>query len=75
MEVVYDPGHPLTPAETYITPQLFEDNHPLLPEYYGRVIHGLELTVNGMSRSGDPELSRYEAILAELKEKNYVNHC
>jgi hypothetical protein len=39
------------------------------------VIHGLELTVAGMSRSGDPELSHYEAILAELKEKCYVDHC
>ena len=75
MEVAYDPGHSLTPAQTYITPQLLEDAHPLLPEYYARVIHGLELTVNGMSRSGDPELSRYEAILAELKEDYYVNHC
>ena len=75
MEVVYGPGHPLTPAATYITPQLFADNHPLLGEYCNRVIHGLELTVNGLRRSGDPELQHYEAILAELKEKDYVNCC
>ena len=77
MEVIYDPGHSITPAETYITPQLLEDRHPLLPEYYERVLHGLELTVGGMRRTGDPEFSRYEAILAELKELEeqiYVNH-
>ena len=32
MEVVFDPGHGITPAETYITKQLLEDSHPLLPE-------------------------------------------
>ena len=68
MEVVYDPGHSITPAETYITPQLLEDNHPLLPEYYERAKHGVELTVMGMQRSGDDQLPIYEAILADLKE-------
>ena len=43
MEVVFDPGHPITPAQTYITPQLLEDNHPLLPEYYERVKSGIVL--------------------------------
>lgn len=68
MEVVYDPGYGISPAETYITPQLLEDNHPLLPEYYQRVLHGLELTVGGMRRSADPELAHYETIFAELKD-------
>ncbi len=73
MEVVYEPGHPLTPAQTYITPQLMEDAHPLLPGYFDRVIHGLKLTVAGMNRSGDPELERYQAILKDLEEMYYVN--
>ena len=68
MEVVFDPGHPITPAETYITPQLLADNHPLLPEYYERVIHGLELTVFGMQRANDDQLPIYETILADLKK-------
>ena len=68
MEVVFDPGHPITPAETYITPQLLADNHPLLPEYYERVMHGLELTVFGMQRANDDQLPIYEAILADLKK-------
>ena len=66
MEVIFDPGHPITPAETYITPQLLEDNHPLLPEYYERVKHGVELTVFGMKRSGDNQLPVYENILKDL---------
>ena len=72
MEVAYDPGHPLTPAQTYITPQLLAEAHPLLPEYFERVLHGLKLTVVGMRRSDDPEFGRYEAILTELEE-SYVN--
>ena len=66
MEVVYDPGHGITPAETYITPQLLADNHPLLPEYYERVKHGVELTIFGMKRAGDDQLPIYEGILADL---------
>lgn len=66
MEVVYDPGHGITPAETYITPQLLADNHPLLPEYYERVKNGVEMTIFGLKRSGDDRLPIYENILADL---------
>jgi len=67
MEVVYDPGEGPTPAETYISPQLLRDNHPLLPAYYERVIACLELTVSGLSRSGDDRLPIYQTILSDLK--------
>ena len=66
MEVVYDPGYGITPAETYITRQLLQDNHPLLPEYYDRVKHGVELTVFGMKRSNDDRLPVFETILSDL---------
>ena len=66
MEVVYDPGHGITPAETYISPALLEDAHPLLPEYYARVKSGIELTIFGLMRSGDDRLSIYENILSDL---------
>ena len=66
MEVVYDPGHPITPAETYITPQLLEDNHPLLPEYYERVKSGVELTIFGLTRAGSDQLPVYQNILSDL---------
>ena len=68
MEVVYDPGHGISPAQTYITQQLLEDNHPLLPEYYERVKHGIELTIFGMKRVNDDQLPIYETILSDLKE-------
>ena len=76
MEVVYDPGHGISPFETYISPALLADNHPLLPEYYERVIHGVKLTVEGMRRSGDDQLFIYEQILRDLtglEEKIYGN--
>lgn len=76
MEVVYDPGYGITPAQTYITPQLLEDSHPLLPEYYARVLHGVRLTVEGMKRSGDDQLPIYETILSDLEvleERIYGN--
>ena len=68
MEVVFDPGHPLSHAESYISPALLEDNHPLLPEYYERVKNGIELTIFGLKRSGDDQLPVYESILSDLKE-------
>ena len=76
MEVVFDPGHPLSHAESYISPALLEDNHPLLPEYFERVKHGVELTVMGMKRSGDDQLHVYEALLSaltEMEERIYGN--
>ena len=76
MEVVYDPGHNITPAETYLTPQLLEDSHPLLPEYYERVKHGVELTIFGMKRANSDQLPIYETILSDLikmEERIYGN--
>ena len=68
MEVVFDPGHPITPAETYITKQLLADNHPLLPEYFERVKSGVELTISGLERSADDRLPIYRNILADLMD-------
>ena len=68
MEVVYDPGHGITPAETYITQQLLEDNHPLLPEYYERVKHGIEMTIFGLKRANDDQLPIFETILYDLEK-------
>ena len=66
MEVVFDPGHSITPAQTYITPQLLEDNHPLLPEYYERVKNGVELTIFGLKKAESDQLPVYEGILQDL---------
>ncbi len=78
MEVLWDPGQSIAPWQTYITPQLLEDRHPLLPEYYERVLHGVRLTVEGMRRSGDSQLPIYETILSDLtalEEQIYDNRC
>ena len=76
MEVVYDPGHGITPAESYISPALLADNHPLLGEYYNRVMYGMKLTVEGMRHSGSDQLPIYESILSDLtalEERIYGN--
>ena len=76
MEVVYDPGHGITPAETYISPALLEDQHPLLQEYYERVKFGVEQTIMGMRRSSSDQLPIYENILQDLtrmEERIYGN--
>lgn len=78
MEVIYDPGHGITPAETYISPALLESNHPLLGEYYDRVMYGMRLTVEGMRRSGSDQLPIYETILSDLsalEERIHGNCC
>ena len=76
MEVIYEPGQGITPAETYITPQLLEDNHPLLPEYYERVKRGIEMTIFGLNRANDDQLPIFETILSDLtamEDKIYGN--
>ena len=78
MEVVYDPGFGLTPAEAYISPALLESNHPLLGEYYDRVMYGMRLTVEGMRSSGRDQLPVYETILSDLtalEERIHGNCC
>lgn len=66
MEVTYAPGQQLTSAQCYLSPQLLEDRHPLLPEYYQRVKNGLEMTLFGLKRVNDPRLGEVEAIFADL---------
>ena len=55
---------------------MLEDNHPLLPEYYERVKHGVELTIFGLKRINDDQLPIYETILSDLakmEERIYGN--
>ena len=76
MEVIFDPGHCISPAETYITKQLIADSHPLLPEYYERVKNGVELTIFGLKKANSDQLPIYENILHDLtamEEQIYGN--
>lgn len=41
MEVTYRPGPALSEAETYITPALWEDGSPLLPDFLAHVLGGI----------------------------------
>ena len=76
MEVVFAPGGSLTPAQTYLSPQLLADASPLLPEYYQRVLAGVRLTVDGMRRSESGQLPAYEGILSDLEalEEQIYDH-
>ena len=73
MEVVYDPGHPLTLAQTYLSPALLSSGHPLLEEYSSRVLGNLRVTVEGLKRSGGEGLSHFENILNALEEMLHGN--
>ena len=70
MEITYDPGHPLTDAECYITPALLADNSPLLPEFIRWVTDALEVAVAGMMRTGGEKYEEQRSILETLKSLN-----
>ena len=68
MEVAYGPALPLTPGGYHISPALLESGSPLLPDFYERIMGGLQTTVDGLRRSDGEKLSEYETILNELKD-------
>lgn len=67
MEVVYEPGFCLTPAQCHISPALLESGSELLPDFYDRVVSGVRTSVAGLSRSGSEKLPEFAAILADLE--------
>lgn len=54
MEVIWQPGYPLTPGECYFPPALLENPAPELPEYYARITEGLRLAVHGKGAENVP---------------------
>lgn len=66
-EVVYEPAQPLSPAQYHITPALLADHSPLLPAFLERVRYGLNVSVEGLSRTGGEKYQEYKAILDELQ--------
>ena len=68
MEVTCGPAPQPTAAETFLSPQLVEDAHPLLPAFYERVIGGVRTTVQGLRRSGGEQLPVFEEILSDLEK-------
>jgi tRNA (adenine22-N1)-methyltransferase len=78
MEVIFAPGGSTAPGQWYISPALLEDASPLLGEYYQRLRHGLRLNVEGLRRSGSPELAAQEEILSQieaLEDQIHDNGC
>lgn len=73
MEVSYAPGGTLAPWEYYITPQLLEDNSPLLPEFLARVTHGLEESAKGLSQEGGEKYEAMSEILRHLQTLKGAN--
>ena len=67
-EVVYDPAEPLSPAQYHVTPMLLADGSALLPAFLERVRYGLQVSVDGMARTGGEKYEEYKAILEELKQ-------
>ena len=59
MEVLFAPGHPLTPGGCWLSPALLQSGAPELAEYRRRILEGLRLAAENR---GDP------AALAALKE-------
>lgn len=73
MEVIYSPGNIPNLWDYYITPQLLEDNSPLLPEFLARVIHGLEESAKGLSREGGEKYEAMSEILRHLQTLKGAN--
>ena len=67
LEAVYAAGGEAAPWEYYISRQLLQDRNPLLKEYYSRILGGLRLSVEGLRRSGSPELAPQEEILNQIE--------
>jgi tRNA A22 N-methylase len=67
MEVLYESFEAPALWEHYISKALLQDGSPLLPEYYDRIRQGLQLSVEGMRRSGNEELRMYEETLSQLE--------
>lgn len=69
----YGQSVPLTPGEQYVSPSLWASGDPLLQNYVNRILHALELTVEGIRRATDPEarerLPYYETALLQVRTK------
>ena len=67
-EVVFSSAPSLTPGGYHITPALLKSKSPLLPAFYERVVDGIKITVEGLSRSGGEKHIQFQNILQELTE-------
>lgn len=68
MEVIFEPGYPLSSAECYFSPALLENTGEELREYIARVMEGLQ---QAAAHRNDPELT---ALLEELNRNPRIIH-
>ncbi len=73
MQVRYGGGVPLSPGEQYVSRQLLDCGSPLLPDYFTRVLGGLERAVEGLSHSEDTRrYAYYHTALMQVQEMNRI---
>lgn len=65
MEVVYEPGHPLTPGQLYLSPALLMSDSPELSEFYFRAVKKLSISTGGKGALAD---SKEISALHELEQ-------
>lgn len=79
MKVRYGGGKPLSPGEQYLSKQLLHCGSPLLDAYFDRILRALASTVEGISRSDNPEkkekLPYYQRALEEVREMRKEYDC
>lgn len=72
MEVIYRPGHALTPGQCYFPPALLENSSELVPEYYQRVLFSLNRAVTNQKEK-DPIMAKALEEIRLLPERPGLN--
>ncbi len=65
MEVIYEPGHTLTPGQRHFPPAVLENPRKEVPQYFGRVLFSLRRAIQGRGENADPMAV---AALQELED-------
>ena len=73
MEVVWQPGYPLTPGQCHFPPALLKSPSTDLPAYYRWVVTGLKTAVENQKEQADPfKVSALEELMALPPELSWL---
>ena len=73
MEVVWQPGYPLTPGQCHFPPALLKNPSTDLPAYYRWVVTGLKTAVENQKELADPfKVSALEELMALPPELSWL---
>ena len=65
MEILWQPGHILSPGQQYITPALLKNPGPMVKDYYRQTLFKLERALRGQQEQADIHMkSAYQELLA-----------